>query len=715
MSLAAARPVRAAARATWADRLLAVAPLLAVFLWLSVLYVWEAWALRTPWVFSDELEFTQLARSLAEAGETARRGQPHPFGSLAVFFTAPAWLLDDARAAYDTAKYIGALAMTASVFPAYFLARMLVSPRAALFAAAGTGAIPAFMYSSLLLSEPFAYTWSTLCLFLLVKALATRRPAWIGAASAASVIAPLVRNQLAVLPVVLATASLVAAWTSERARTWRGRWTRWDYVGAAMLAAGVLIVLNELVSNRSESWDVATRLYKGRMLEYGIWAGGALAVGLGVLPVVAGLATVVRRPGERRTRELDAFRLVFVTAVVGFAFYTAVKAAFLSTVFATRVLERNLIYLAPLFFVATALWLERPRLRPLGIALGTAVAAVLIGRGALQLEYPYFEAPGFGLLAWANREYEWSQGALEGLLWVVLAVAVLLVLAPVALRGRRQVNGAALALAAALVLAWNVAGQLSASGGSRSVADLFLSNLPKPVDWVDEATGGERAFYLGKDVRDPTGVNLLEFWNRSLAEVWSLDGTAPGPGPTRTPDLAETNGLLRPDAGYPYVVADNGIDVVGRPVAQRGGLRLVRVEPPLRLRSSVTGIYSDGWSRDVSAYSQFSTATGRGGTMLVSVSRVNSPGNEPPGRVLIRVGPLVVGGDRQPAIVQATAEKRWTVRPHEQQTFRLPTPRPPFRVEVFVDTFVPAELDARSGDVRPLGAQVEYRFVAAPS
>ena len=390
MSVAAARPARAGAEATWPDRLLAAAPLLGVFLALCMLYVWEAWALRTPWVFSDELEFTQLARSFAETGETARRGVPHPFGSLTVFLMAPAWLLDDVRAAYEAAKYIGAVAMTASIFPAYFLARMVVPPGAALFAAAGTGAIPAFMYSSLLLSEPFAYAWSTLCLFLMAKALATRRPAWVAAAAAACLVAPFVRNQLAVLPVAFAAAALVAAWRGERARGWRAGWTRWDYAGAALLGLGAVIVLNELVSNRSQSWDIATRLYKDRMLEYGLWAGGALVVGLGVLPVVAGLATLVRGRDEPRTRELDAFRLVFVSAIVGFGFYTAVKAAFLSTVFATRVLERNLIYLAPLFFVATALWLERPRLRAAGVALGAAVAALIIGLGALHLRYPYF-------------------------------------------------------------------------------------------------------------------------------------------------------------------------------------------------------------------------------------------------------------------------------------------------------------------------------------
>ena len=41
-------------------------------------------------------------------------------------------------------------------------------------------------------------------------------------------------------------------------------------------------------------------------------------------------------------------------SLVAFGLYTAAKAAYLSTVFATRVEERNLIYLCPLLFIATA-------------------------------------------------------------------------------------------------------------------------------------------------------------------------------------------------------------------------------------------------------------------------------------------------------------------------------------------------------------------------
>src|SRR5207302_8034919 len=135
--------------------------------------------------------------------------QPYTFDTLYSFVLAPVWWIHKVSSAYAAAKYLGVLAMTASVFPAYFLARLIVRKPAALFAAAATAAIPSLAYSPFLIEEPLAYPWATLCLFLIVKALATRRPRWLIAAGAASAIAPLVRGALGVLLVVYAVAMLL--------------------------------------------------------------------------------------------------------------------------------------------------------------------------------------------------------------------------------------------------------------------------------------------------------------------------------------------------------------------------------------------------------------------------------------------------------------------------------------------------------------------------
>ena len=112
MAVAAARPVLA--ERTFADRILAAAPLLSVFFWLCIVYAVEAWAHATPWVFSDELELTQLARSIAATGHPARRGAPYGFHTIWTYLTAPAWLIHDVQRAYDTIKYMGTVVMTAT-------------------------------------------------------------------------------------------------------------------------------------------------------------------------------------------------------------------------------------------------------------------------------------------------------------------------------------------------------------------------------------------------------------------------------------------------------------------------------------------------------------------------------------------------------------------------------------------------------------------------
>ena len=61
--------------------------------------------------------------------------------------------------------------MTASVFPAYGLARMFLPRPAALFAGIGTAAVPALAYTGLIVPESLAYFWSTLALYLLARAL----------------------------------------------------------------------------------------------------------------------------------------------------------------------------------------------------------------------------------------------------------------------------------------------------------------------------------------------------------------------------------------------------------------------------------------------------------------------------------------------------------------------------------------------------------------
>src|SRR5207244_11321634 len=131
-AVAVAAPAR-----TRLERWSSALPVLTVFAWLCLVYGVEAWLHGTPWLFTDELETAQLSRAIAATGHAARRGQPHPFGSLYTYLIAPAWWLHSVLDAYSTIKYLGVAVMTSVVFPAYWLARTIVSPRPALFAEVG--------------------------------------------------------------------------------------------------------------------------------------------------------------------------------------------------------------------------------------------------------------------------------------------------------------------------------------------------------------------------------------------------------------------------------------------------------------------------------------------------------------------------------------------------------------------------------------------------
>jgi hypothetical protein len=702
MSVASARP--APVERTFADRLLAAVPLLSIFLWLSIVYAVEAWAHSTPWLFGDELELTQLSRAIAATGHAARRGEPHSFDTLWTYVTAPAWLIHNVHTAYATVKYIAVLTMMLTAFPAYALARLVVGRNAALFVAAASCVIPAMAYSSMLVEEPLAYPYSTLCVFLIARTLLRPTRWWIAATIVATLLAPLVRGELVVIWAVLVLALLFLGWGTERAGRWRATWTIPDWIGFVVLLIGLGLAVSAVLGKGSLEWLISTDHYKRRLFDLGLNAGGALAIGLGVFPVVAGLAALWPGRGEQATRALTVFRSVLLASVISFGLYTSVKSTWVSTTFGTYTYERNLIYLAPLLFVGTALWFERRNFNPVAVFVSAAFVLYLL------LTTPYemgqdisYNAPGVAILQQGNRYLGLNHAEAKiGLLLVLgLSVALLLV---------RPVRWLGVAVAAA-ILAWGLTGELSFASASNRASDRFVDNIRRPFTWVDDATGGKPTLYLGQQMADPNGEWLLEFWNphSMVGRVWSLDGTAPGPGPTLTPDPELPNGVLSHDPHYPYVVEERGMNVVGRVVTTHdhvagGSLqkwRLVQILPPLRLRDFVTGQYADGWSGATSAYTHFASGERPGRVRIVVLRQTGVPG-----QAIVRLGPIVIGDDKQPHIGRPVVVKRLKLPANGAKTLVLPAPGPHFRIEVNVTPTFRAP-----GDNRDLGAKVTYTYL----
>lgn len=687
-------------------------PLATLYVSFCALYATLAWLHPAPWLFGDELKYPELARTIAETGTGTMRGEPQPFENLYTYFLAPAWWIWDTPTAYAVSKYLGVLAMTTALFPAYGLARMLVGKRAALFAAAGTVSIPSLFYSSLLAEETLAYPWATFCLFLFAKALVTRERRWIAGGVAAALVAPAIRGQLAVLPVVFGLAWLAAAWRGERWKAWRAQWSGWDWAGAVLLAIGVLLFFSELMGHLSPTWQLAVGHYKGRMLDYGLRAGGGFAIGIGILPLLAGVALFARRPREEPDpRAHYAFLSLLGACFLAFGYYTAVKAGYLSARFGwPRLLERNLIYLSPLLFVSLAVWLERPRMRLRGVAIAAALVALLVLWTPDQSTYSiYSDAPGLSILSSARQHLGLGPTALEiGLLLLVAASAALL--AVQRLTDRRTTVRAAIGCAAVLALAWNLTGELTAASASNKFSRDFEAVMPDPPNWVDLATGGKPAIYLGQGIADENRIFLLEFWNRSVAEIWSVDSSAPGPWREVTPDLQGTHGELIPQPEAEYIVADQGVHPVGDVVERAGTWTLYRIAKPLRLQEGVAGLFPDGWTSRFSAYTQFVSAQGRPGFLTISASREGWKGLTDDATVRVVLGTLGLK-EEQPVIRRVTEHRTVQLESGGRVRVVLRTPPPPFRVEVEVTpTFSPE--DYGFSDQRELGAQVRFSFTS---
>lgn len=705
------------------SRLQSAIPLLVVYFGLAALYAWQASRRPVPTIFTDELELTQLSRAIAETGEPARRGEPYDgLVTLVAYFLAPVWWLGSASAAYATGKLLLVLAMTATIFPSYGLARLVVSPWYALAAAGGSTAVPALAYSPIFVEEPLAYPLATVALWLIARVLV--QPSWgrAAAAVAGSAAAALTRTQLAVLFAVLALALLWLAWDSEAGRRWRSAWSRWDWAGAVVLIVGTALGFSALMGHLSASWRETTFIYKDRILEHAVWATGALAIGIGIVPLLIGVSALARPKDEPRDPKTRAFVVTSVAALMSFVWYAGIKGAYISTVFSTLVVERNLIYLCPILFAATALAFARGLGRGWAIALVAGVTVYVVASTPLRLDtFPYYEAHGLSIGHLANRELRWSEGTIEAALVVVCFLALAVAVALRLLRRGSPAFQAVAGVTAALVVAWGLTAEVYAAVGERNLSKQVESNFVRPFDWVERATGGGSVVVIGQAISDPTGIWLTEFFNPSVRKLWSLDGTAIKAGsPILTPDLQAADGTLTPSPGTDYALALNGIQLQAPEVDRRGNDVLYRLDgQPMKLAAAVTGQASDGWLLGSSeehvargAYTRYDVSRDGPGLVLVKLSRLGWCPKPPAATTAtVRIGPVGIGPDKQPAIASVTDKRTFRLDDCTTAGKALGKPNRPWRVEVTVSpTVSPHEVDPSNSETRQLGATLSVEL-----
>jgi hypothetical protein len=419
---------------------------------------------------------------------------------------------------------------------------------------------------------------------------------------------------------------------------------------------------------------------------------------------------------------------VLAASIFFFGLYAGIKGAYNQNHFATRVWERNELYLAPLFFVSLAVWLERRRVNLISLGVGVVYVAYVLAKLPYGMINDRFasDAPGMTILSQANRSLAVNPSIARGGLLAMLALAVAILVVPQVAHLSARVGGALAVFVAVFVVGWSLTGELSAASASNAISTTFRANIRGNPSWVDHYTNGQPTVYMGQTEQvqpDQNSEWLLEFWNRAIKAVWVIGGcpqTFCGPGPTLTPDVMTPSGLINPQPGYRYAVVEDGIVPDGTYVAKhihRGGgggrpWRLYRLHQPMRFKAMSTGLYFDGWSEEPNgtAYTRFTDGKG---TLKVQISRALAGGaRSHPYRVRIRLGEIAID-HRQPVMGRVLEERTLTMPSYDAvRTVSLPSKWDRFRVEVNVDPpFVPANEFPGNGDRRQLGASVDYRFV----
>jgi hypothetical protein len=659
-----------------------------------------------PWIMVDELVYSELAKSFAETGRFAWREQPiEAYGPVYPLLLSPAYLIHEAvPAAYAAAKAMNALLMTMAAVPAYALARRVVSFPLALLAAVLAVSVPSMLYTGTLMTENAFYPAFLLAAYLLVLVLehptALRQGLLIGAV----VLAYATRVQAIALLPAIASAPLLLAWLDRRGwrslGAYRGLWTA--------LGAGTALVVTVQLA-RGDSLKGVLGAYEaagnyeysaGPILRWVLYHLAGLDLYLGIVPFAAFLLLLALG------RELDRRLQALLAAATAVTFWLVLEvAAFASLPTVQRIEERNMFYVAPLFFAALLAWIERgaPRPRP--------VAAVAAGAAAiLPALIPYRKLIGvsaqsdtLALLPWwwlQDHVIDLTQVWIAALaLGVALAAAFLLVPARLAL-----------VLPALVLLLYAVTLPAIENGrhGVRmaSLGALFQGITTGRRDWVDREVGRDaEVAFLWSGRADAFTLWQNEFFNRSVGPVYELENPLGGGLPSTAVAIGRRDGLLRDSEGRPvrsdYVLTDEYVPLAGRAVAgdPEKGTLLLRTRGPLRVTQVVSGLYTgDTWSRRTTTYERLRC---RGGAVAVT---------------LVTDGQLFPRGQVVTARRTGRVVARIRVSPSTPTTLTVPLRRGPTgRCTVVFEvsrTAVPAGIIPGSTDVRRLGIHFErFEFV----
>jgi hypothetical protein len=593
-SLAEPRPRFAVLRRTW--------PLVLGLAFVAVLVRgWLAARIPVPWIMTDELIYRELATSFAHSGHFLVRGEHIGLVSLYPVVLAPLWRAGSTALSFDLSKALNIVAMTATSVLVFVWARRLVRTRYAFAAFVLSLLMPAFLYTTELMSENVAMPAFVLAAFAIWRAL--QRPtlaaqAWVVGTIALSCA---IRFQGAVLVPIWATAIALSALLSAE-RPGRGRATLRAFrpywpsaVAIAVLAGGYLLVTVARGKSVLGYYEGVTRsTYAiGPLARWFVYHLAEFSIAVGLIPAAALLLLL---GGALRRRVTPAVAAILALAVSSVVWLSALAGTWASWN-ADGIRERYDMYAVPLVLIAFAVFLERaaPRRRFVLAAGALACLAPL----ALPIHHLLTfgvesKAPSLDVFDWLNRH----SGDLVRPVFAAFAVAAVALL----LLGRRLGTGACLGFVGVVFLLIT----LSGSALAKDLADrIKASSLAS--SWVDNTIGsGADVAYVWTDAVDPNWLWQVEFWNRSVQKVYHLHNRDPGTLPTERLVIDPHSGELLV-AGRPLPVgalaSDRSFYAQGPIVdALTNGLHLTRTPPPAKVQALLTGVYIDAWTGPVLGY-----------------------------------------------------------------------------------------------------------------
>jgi Dolichyl-phosphate-mannose-protein mannosyltransferase len=680
--------------------------LAAIIIASALIRAWLTREMTAPFVFVDELIYSELARSLADSGSFAVRGVPTSgYSTLYPALLAPAYMIfDSLPTAYGAAKATNAVAMSLAAVPAWLLARRVVDRWLALLAALLAVAVPSMAYTATLVTENLFYPLAVAFAWTLVLVL--ERPSWlrVGLLALALGACLATRSQALGFLGAVVLAPLVLALVRRDGRAVRPFLPLLGTLLAlVLLVVGVQLARGRALSDLLGAYSVVGEggYDVGQALRFWLWHVEELMLYVAVVPLVA-LAILLAR-----SRRLEPRLQEHLAATVGLLVTsTLVVATFASRFASDRVQDRYMFFLAPLLVVVLLAWVELGAPRPVHVLAAGAVIAI-----GLVVAFPYTRFIGepaksdtFGLIPlWTINEHLVGGSYRLTVLLGACALVALMALVPARLAITVPIVFLFLFAVASRPVWVGPHGVLRSGEGA-----LFQGIRGVDRDWIDNAVpDGDDVAVLWTGRADRFTVNENEFFNRRVGDVYYTSAPTPG-GIGETRVAADEDGVLRTASGATidtgYALLDGSVTPDGVAVARDDalGTTLWRLTGPLASTTKVTGLYpNDTWSGPRAAWRRLRCV---GGELLVTL-------HSDPTLFAGRLTEVL-------ATVRGRPAARTHVPPEGSVTMRVPLEPSGGSCEVrftVSPTLVPAEVLPGSQDHRELGVHFDSFFHEPPA